>query len=177
MNKTQKYLVRSLLLLDTPENVRKFLTTNMTCGAMHQHREGLFMCYNFRQLDNSIQILDHAKSRPYFEAEYLVGHPIYGDCHMVQLRPDMRVYRKFLGSKYSKMYTAKQLEIVAKDPQQRAWYVLRKDKKLMDEYAKKFGVDPTLLSELDDNIDPNEEFFDYPVIDPLEFKLRQNESK
>lgn len=175
MNKTQKYLVRSLLLLDTPENVRIFLTTNMTCGAMHGDKEGLFMCYNFRQLDNSITILDHAKSRPYFIDEYLVGHPIYGDCHMIQLRPPMRVYRKFLQSKFSSMYSAKELDIVAKDEKQRAWFVLRKDKKLAEEFAKKFGVDPTLLSELDDNIDPAEEFFDYPIIDALEFKMRQNE--
>ena len=175
MNKTQKYLVRSLLLLDSPENVRKFLTENMTCGAMHGDREGLFFCYNFRQLDNSITILDHAKSRQYFVDEYLVGHPIYGDCHMVQLRPPMRVLRKFYQSKFSSMYSAKELDIVAKDEKQRAWYVLRKDKKLMDEYAKKFGVDPTLLSELDDNIDPAEEFFDYPIIDALEFKMRQHD--
>ena len=176
MNKTQKYLVRSLLLLDTPENVRKFLTENMTCGAMHQDREGLFMCYNFRQLDNSITILDHAKSRPYFEAEYLVGHPIYGDCHMLQLRPPMRVYRKFLQSKFSSMYSAKELDIVAKDEKQRAWFVLRKHPKLIKEDSEKYGVDPSLMSELDSNIDPAEEFFDYPIIDALEFKMRQNDN-
>ena len=178
MNKTQEYLVRSLLLLDTLDNVRKFLTTNMTCGAMHGNREGLFFCYNFRELDNSKEILEHAKSRPYFVDEYLVGHPIYGDSHMIQLRPNMRIYRKFLQSKFSSMYDAKQLEIVAKDKKQRVWYVLRKDKKLAEEFAQKFGVDPTLLNELDDNIDPKEEFFDYPIIDPLEFKKRQlDESK
>jgi len=177
MNKTQKYLVRSLLLLDSPENVRIFLTTNMTCGAMHGDKEGLFMCYNFRQLDNSTTILDHAKSRQYFIDEYLVGHPIYGDCHMVQLRPPMRAYRKFLQSKFSSMYTAKELDVVAKDEKQRAWFVLRKHPKLIKEDSEKYGVDPSLMSELDSNIDPNEEFFDYPVIDPLEFKMRQNESK
>ena len=75
------------------------------------------------------------------------------------------------------MYSAKELDIVAKDEKQRAWYVLRKDKKLADEFAKKFGVDPTLLNELDSNIDPAEEFFDYPIIDALEFKQLQNESK
>lgn len=175
MNKTQKYLVRSLLLLDSPENVRKFLTENMTCGAMHGDKEGLFMCYNFRQLDNSITILDHAKSRSYFVDEYLVGHPIYGDCHMLQLRPPMRVYRKFLQSKFSSMYSAKELDIVAKDEKQRAWFVLRKHPKLIEEDSKKYGVDPSLMSELDSNIDPNEEFFDYPVIDPLTFKQMQNE--
>ena len=177
MNKTQKYLVRSLLLLDTPDNVRKLLTENMTCGAMHQDREGLFFCYNFRQLDNSIQILDHAKSRPYFVDEYLVGHPLYGDCHMLQLRPPMRVYRKFLQSKFSSMYSAKELDIVAKDEKQRAWFVLRKHPKLIKEDSERYGVDPSLMSELDSNIDPNEEFFDYPVIDPLTFKQMQNESK
>ena len=177
MNKTKKYLVRSLLLLDTPDNVRKFLTENMTCGAMHGSSEGLFFCYNFRQLDNSIQILDHAKSRSYFVSEYLVGHPIYGDCHMIQLRPPMRVYRKFLQSKFSSMYTAKELEIVAADPKQRQYFVLRKHPKLVAEDAKKYGVDPGLLEELDSNIDPKEEFFDYPVIDPLEFKRLQHESK
>lgn len=173
MNKTQKYLVRSLLLLDTPDNVRKFLTENVTYGAMHGNSEGLFFCYNFKQLDNSIQILDHAKSRSYFVSEYLVGHPIYGDCHMVQLRPPMRVYRKFLMSKFSSMYTAKELEIVAKDDKQRQWFVLRKHPKLVKEQADKFDVDPNLLEELDSNIDPKEEFFEYPIIDPLEFKLRQ----
>ena len=176
MNKTQKYLVRSLLLLDTPENVRKFLTENMTCGAMHQDREGLFFCYNFRQLDNSITILDHAKSRSYFVDEYLVGHPIYGDCHMLQLRPPMRVYRKFLQSKFSAMYSAKELDIVAKDEKQRAWFVLRKHPKLIKEDSEKYGVDPSLMSELDSNIDPAEEFFDYPIIDALEFKMRQNDN-
>ena len=177
MNKTKKYLVRSLLLLDTPENVRKFLTENVTYGAMHQDREGLFLCYNFRQLDNSEVILNHAKSRSYFVSEYLVGHPIYGDCHMIQLRPPMRVYRKFLQSKFSSMYTAKELEIVAKDDKQRQWFVLRKHPKLIKEQADKFGVDPELLQELDSNIDPKEEFFDYPLIDPLEFKKLQHESK
>ena len=176
MNKTQKYLVRSLLLLDTPENVRKFLTENMTCGAMHQDREGLFFCYNFRQLDNSIKILDHAKSRPYFVDEYLVGHPIYGDCHMLQLRPPIRVYRKFLQSKFSSMYSAKELDIVAKDEKQRAWFVLRKHPKLIKEDSERYGVDPSLMSELDSNIDPAQEFFDYPIIDALEFKTRQNGS-
>ena len=177
MNKTQKYLVRSLLLLDTPDNVRILLTTNMTCGAMHGDKEGLFFCYNFRELDNSITILDHAKSRPYFVDEYLVGHPIYGDCHMLQLRPPIRVYRKFLQSKFSSMYSAKELDIVAKDEKQRAWFVLRKHPKLIKEDSEKYGVDPSLMSELDSNIDPNEEFFDYPVIDPLTFKQMQNESK
>lgn len=177
MNKTKKYLVRSLLLLDTPDNVRKFLTENMTCGAMHQDREGLFFCYNFRELDNSEEILNHAKSRSYFVSEYLVGDPIYGEFHMIQLRPPMRVYRKFLQSKFSSMYTAKELDIVAADPKQRQYFVLRKHPKLVKEQAEKFGVDPELLQELDSNIDPKLEFFDYPLIDPLEFKLRQNESK
>jgi len=177
MNKTQKYLVRSLLLLDTPENVRKFLTTNMTCGAMHQDREGLFFCYNFRQLDNSIPILDHAKSRSYFVSEYLVGHPIYGEQHMIQLVPPARAYRKFLASKFSSMYTSKELDIVAKDKQQRQWFVLRKDKKLLDEFVRDYQCDPEHISELDSNIDPVEEFFEYPVIDPLTFKNMQNESK
>ena len=176
MNKTQKYLVRSLLLLDTPENVRKFLTENMTCGAMHQDREGLFFCYNFRQLDNSIKILDHAKSRPYFVDEYLVGHPIYGDCHMLQLRPPIRVYRKFLQSKFSSMYSAKELDIVAKDEKQRAWFVLRKHPKLIKEDSERYGVDPSLMSELDSNIDPAQEFFFFFFIDALEFKTRQNGS-
>ena len=175
MNKTQKYLVRSLLLLDTPENVRKFLTENMTCGAMHQDREGLFFCYNFRQLDNSIPILDHAKSRSYFVSEYLVGHPIYGEQHMIQLTPPARAYRKFLASKFSSMYTAKELDIVAKDKQQRQWFVLRKDKKLLDEFVRDYQCDPEHISELDSNIDPVEEFFEYPVIDPLTFKNMQNE--
>ena len=177
MNKTKKYLVRSLLLLDTPDNVRKFLTENMTCGAMHEDREGLFFCYNFRELDNSEEILAHAKSRNYFVSEYLVGDPIYGEFHMIQLRPPMRVYRKFLQSKFSSMYTAKELDIVAADPKQRQYFVLRKHPKLIAEDAKKYGVEPELLQELDSNIDPKEEFFDYPVIDPLEFKMRQNESK
>jgi hypothetical protein len=177
MNKTKSYLIRSLLLRDSIENVRKFLTENMTAGAMHGNREGLFFCYNFRELDNSKEILAHAKSRPYFVDEYLVGHPLNGDCHMIQLRPDMRVYRKFLQSKFSTMYDAKQLEIVAKDKTQKAWYVLRKHSKLIEEQSKKYGVDPGLLTELDDNIDPKEEFFDYPIIDPLEFKKLQHESK
>jgi len=177
MNKTKKYLIRSLLLLDTPDNVRKFLTENMTCGAMHGVSEGLFFCYNFRQLDNSEFILNHAKSRSYFVSEYLVGHPIYGDCHMIQLRPPMRVYHKFLQSKFSSMYTAKELDIVAADATQRQWFVLRKHPKLVKEQADKFGVNPELLQELDSNIDPKEEFFEYPIIDPLEFKNRQNESK
>jgi len=177
MNKTQKYLVRSLLLLDTPDNVRKFLTENVTYGAMHEDREGLFLCYNFRQIDNSIQILDHAKSRPYFIAEYLVGDPLYGEFHMVQLRPPMKVYRKFLMSKFSSMYTAKELDIVAANKNQKQWFVLRKHEKLVQEDAKKYGVDPSLLEELDSNIDPKEEFFEYPIIDPLEFKQRQHESK
>jgi hypothetical protein len=177
MNKTKKYLVRSLLLLDTPDNVRKFLTANMTCGAMHEDREGLFFCYNFRELDNSEEILNHAKSRSYFVSEYLVGDPIYGEFHMIQLRPPMRVYRKFLQSKFSSMYTAKELDIVAADDKQRQYFVLRKHPKLVKEQADKFGVDPDLLQELDSNIDPKLEFFDYPLIDPLEFKLRQNESK
>ncbi len=177
MNKTKKYLVRSLLLLDTPDNVRKFLTENMTCGAMHEDREGIFFCYNFRELDNSEEILNHARSRSYFVSEYLVGDPIYGEFHMVQLRPPMRVYRKFLQSKFSSMYTVKELEIVAADKTQRQWFVLRKHPKLVKEQADKFGVDPELLQELDSNIDPKEEFFDYPVIDPLEFKRLQYESK
>lgn len=177
MNKTKKYLVRSLLLLDTPDNVRKFLTENMTCGAMHEDREGLFFCFNFRELDNSEEILNHAKSRSYFVSEYLVGDPIYGEFHMVQLRPPMRVYRKFLQSKFSSMYTAKELDIVAADPKQRQYFVLRKHPKLVKEQAEKFGVDPELLQELDSNIDPKEEFFDYPIIDPLEFKRLQHESK
>jgi transcriptional regulator of NAD metabolism len=149
----------------------------MTCGAMHEDREGLFFCYNFRELDNSEEILNHAKSRSYFVAEYLVGHPIYGEFHMIQLRPPTRVYRKFLQSKFSSMYTAKELDIVAADSKQRQYFVLRKHPKLVKEQANKFGVDPELLQELDSNIDPKEEFFDYPVIDPLEFKMRQNESK
>lgn len=177
MNKTKKYLVRSLLLLDTPDNVRKFLTENMTCGAMHQDREGLFFCFNFRELDNSEEILNHAKSRSYFVSEYLVGHPIYGDCHMIQLRPPMRVYRKFLQSKFSSMYTAKELDIVASDKTQRQWFVLRKHPKLVKEKSEEYGVAPELLQELDSNIDPKEEFFDYPLIDPLEFKRLQHESK
>lgn len=177
MNKTKKYLVRSLLLLDTPDNVRKFLTENMTCGAMHEDREGIFFCYNFRELDNSEEILSHAKSRSYFVAEYLVGDPIYGEFHMVQLRPPMRVYRKFLQSKFSSMYTAKELDIVAADPKQRQYFVLRKHPKLVKEQAEKYGVDPELLQELDSNIDPKLEFFDYPLIDPLEFKRLQHESK
>lgn len=177
MNKTKKYLVRSLLLLDTPGNVRKFLTENMTCGAMHQDREGLFFCFNFRELDNSEEILNHAKSRSYFVSEYLVGHPIYGDCHMIQLRPPMRVYRKFLQSKFSSMYTAKELDIVASDKTQRQWFVLRKHPKLVKEKSEEYGVAPELLQELDSNIDPKEEFFDYPLIDPLEFKRLQHESK
>jgi len=170
--------VRSLLLLDTPDNVRKFLTDNMTCGAMHGVSEGLFFCYNFRELDNSEEILKHAKSRPYFVSEYLVGHPLYGDCHMIQLRPNMRVYRKFLQSKYSSMYNAKELEIVAKDKKQRQWFVLRRDKKLVEETAKTYNCPIEMIGELDSNIDPAEEFFDYLIIDPLEFKNRQtNESK
>lgn len=180
MNKTTKYLVRSLLLLDTEENIRVLLSPNVTVGAMHEHREGLFLCYNFRQLDNSELILKHARSRSYFVSDYLVGHPLYGDCHMVQLRPDMRVYRKFIQSKFSSMYTPEQLEIVASNKKQHAWYVLRRDPSLLKELEakiEKLGSKPEYITELDDLIDPKEEFFDYPIIDPLEFKQRQYESK
>jgi len=177
MNKTTKYLVRSLLLLDTEENIRVLLSPNVTVGAMHEHREGLFLCYNFRQLDNSELILKHARSRNYFVNDYLVGHPLYGDCHMVQLCPDMRVYRKFLQSKFSSMYTPEQLNIVANNKKQHVYYVLRKDQKAVEEASKKYGVDSVLITELDSNIDPKEEFFDYPIIDPLTFKQMQNESK
>lgn len=177
MNKTQKYLIRSLLLVDKPENIRKLLTGNMTPGAMHGVREGLFFCYNFRQIDNSKEILDYARTRPYYVDDYLVGHPIYGDCHMVQFRPNMRAYRKFLQSKFSSMYDAKQLDIVANNKSQRAWYVLRRDSKLLKEMAKQLDCSIDLISELDENIDPSEEFFDYPIIDPIEFKKSQYESE
>lgn len=177
MNKTSKYLIRSLLLYDKPDNVRKLLTENMTAGAMHENREGLFFCYNFKQLDNSKEILDYARTRPYYVSDYLVGHPIYGDCHMVQFRPSMRAFRKFLASKYSSMYDSKELEIVANDKKQRAWFVLRKHKALAEEKANQLGIGIEELGELDSLIDPNEEFFDYPVIDSLTFRQMQNESK
>lgn len=176
MNKTSKYLIRSLLLYDKPDNVRKLLTENMTAGAMHEHREGLFFCYNFKQLDNSKEILDYARTRPYYINDYLVGHPIYGDCHMVQFRPSMRAYHKFLQSKYSSMFDSKELEIVANDKKQRAWFVLRKHKALAEEKAKQLNVSVEELGELDSLIDPNEEFFNYPVIDPLTFRQMQNEN-
>lgn len=169
------YLLRSLLLQDTVENFNKFRTSNVQYGAMHKEREGLFLMYNFRELDNSKEILEHAKSRPYFVSEYLVGDPLYGEYHMIQLRPDMRVYRKFLASKYSSMYNAKQLEIVSKDKSQRSWYVLRKHKNLLKEFVEKFGLPEEHFNELDSNIDPKIEFFEYPIIDPLEFKNQYNE--
>lgn len=175
MNKTSKYLIRSLLLYDKPENVRKLLTENMTSGAMHGNREGLFFCYNFKQLDNSKEILEYARTRPYYVDDYLVGHPIYGDCHMVQFRPNMRVYRKFLASKYSSMYNSKELEIVSNDKRQRAWFVLRRHEALVKEKIKEYNVNPDVIGELDSLIDPNEEFFNYPVIDSLTFRQMQNE--
>jgi len=84
----------------------------MTCGAMHEDREGLFFCYNFRALDNSEEILAHAKSRSYFVSEYLVGDPIYGDLHMIQFNPPARAYRKFLQSKYRFLPTTSSITLV-----------------------------------------------------------------
>jgi hypothetical protein len=75
------------------------------------------------------------------------------------------------------MYTPEQLNIVSSNKKQDAYRVLRKDQKSVEEASKKYGVEPTLITELDSNIDPKEEFFDYPIIDPLTFKQMQNESK
>jgi len=174
MNRTERYLLRSLLLQDSRENLMKLKTENVTVGAMHKHHEGIFFCYNFKQLDNSKEILEFAKSRSYFVDEYLVGHPIYGDCHMVQFRPHMRAYRKFLQSKYSKMYTLEELKKICKQGTF-SWNVLTNNEGYRKQWAIKLGLNISEITECDSLIDPNEEFFDYPIIDPVEFKQRQHE--
>lgn len=176
MNRTEHYLLRSLLLQDSKENLIKLKTENVTVGSMYGIREGIFFCYNFKQLDNSKEILDFAKTRSYFVDEYLVGHPIYGDCHMVQFKVSGRAYKKFLQSKYSKMYTLEELKKICKQGTY-SWNILTNNEAYRKQWATKLGLDISKITECDSLIDPAEEFFDYPIIDPVEFKNRQNESK
>ncbi len=177
MNRTERYLLRSLLLQDSRENLLRLKTENCTVGAMHETREGLFFCYNFKQLDNSKEVLAFAKTRAYFIDEYLIGHPIYGDCHMVQFKAPGRAYRKFLQSKYSSMFTTDELAKICKKGSY-TWNILTCAESYRKQIAAKCGVDWKLIQECDEPINPAEEFFDYPVIDVVEFKNRQNnESK
>ena len=174
MNKTEKYLLRCLLLVDDKQNLLKFMTDNVTVGSMHGVKQGIFLCYNFRQLDNSKEILEFARSRSYYIDDYLVGHPIYGDCHMIQLKPHARAYSKFLQSKFSKMYTLEELKKIAKKDAPH-WKVLTNDDNYRNELAKKYNINVEQIIECDELINPAEEFFDYPIIDPLEFRNRQND--
>jgi len=156
-NKTFLYLARALTLSG---NCRPLLAENIVnYGAKHKEKEGLFILYNFKQINNFEQIYEVAKTFNNFMEEYLVDDPIYGQLHMFHFRIKKSIYNAFLASAYSKMYNKQELAIVCPNAIP-SLLVLQCDEKIKETLAKKLNVNSDIIEELDEAIIPSQEFFE-----------------
>lgn len=109
------------------------------------------------------------KHKSYID-DYLIGDLLYGKLHMLVLKiPDkhIRSYSKFLKSRYSEMYTVKQINTylpITKNITERKMSIrsiLLKDPQLVINISEEFDVSENFILELDSKLEPEHEIFNH----------------